>query len=107
VNLIIIASGVLCSAFAQVLIKISSRAGPWSLPWFGAMGGAAVSYGVSFILYSLILRKSELSRIGPLMTSAVALLVVLAGIVLFGEAVTLRRGIGIGLAVAALFFLAG
>jgi uncharacterized membrane protein len=106
VNLLILASGVLCSALAQILLKLSSKAELWSLPWLGALGGAALSYGISFFLYSLILRKGELSRIGPLMTSAVALLVVIAGIALFGEELTLRRGLGIGLAIVALYFLA-
>ena len=106
-NTILLIAGILCSALAQVLLKLSSKASLWSLPWLGTLGGAALSYGVSFILYSLILRKGELSRIGPLMTSAVALLVVLAGVFLFGEELTLRRGMGIGLAIAALAFLAG
>jgi multidrug transporter EmrE-like cation transporter len=106
-NVALLVSGIFCSALAQVLLKLSSKAAGWSLPWIGALGGAALSYGVSFFLYSLILRKSELSRIGPLMTSATALLVAAAGVILFGEDLTLRRGIGIGLGVAALVFLAG
>ncbi|MCX7028173.1 MAG: hypothetical protein NT061_11995, partial [Spirochaetes bacterium] len=94
-SVVLLVSGILCSALAQVLLKLSSKPAMWTLPWFSALGGAALFYGVSFFLYSLILRKSELSKIGPLMTSATVLLVVAAGILLFGEELTPRRCIGI------------
>jgi len=107
VNVVLLVSGIICSALAQVLLKLSTKASVWSLAWLAALGGAVLSYGISFLLYSLILRKNDLSRISPLMTSATAILVVTAGILIFGEQVSLRRGIGIGLGVAALVLLAG
>ena len=63
-------------------------------------------YGASFLAYSFLLRKEDLSRLSPIMASAVALIVVLAGMVFFGEQLTPRRGIGIALGIAAIAMLA-
>lgn len=106
-TVLLVVVGVLCSATAQVLLKLSARWGLWTLPWVLSNGGAGLSYLVSFLLYSLILRKSELSRMGPLMTNAVSLLVAGAGILLFGETLSLRKVAGIALGAVALVLLAG
>jgi len=105
-NQILIPAGVLLSALAQVALKSAARFPVRSLSWYAAIAGAGLSYLVSFGVYSLILRKSELSRTSPLMASAVALLAAAAGMILFGETLTWRKGLGIVLGIAAISLLA-
>ncbi|HWR10721.1 MAG TPA: EamA family transporter [Rectinemataceae bacterium] len=105
-NILFLTAGVACSALAQIALKYSARFDAWGGRWLLVMAAAAAMYGASFLIYSFLLRKEDLSRISPLMTSAVAFIVVLAGTLLFGETMTARRGIGIVLGMAAIFLLA-
>ena len=104
---ILIAVGLSCSAGAQVLQKINSNYAFPSPPWLASIGAAALLYGVSFLLYPLILKREALSRVGPAMTFGVSILVVLAGLVFFGERFSLRQGLGILLGAGAMFLLLG
>lgn len=103
----LIAAGIAFSALAQISLKYSARFEPWKLSWLLVMGLAAVLYGASFLAYSFILRTQELARIGPLMTVSVMTFAILAGIIIFGEKIGLRQGIGIALGLAAVILLAG
>ena len=100
------AASVVCSAVAQIFMKLSSGRPTFGVAWFGWMFGAAAFYGSSFFLYSLLLRREALSRLSPLSAISVMVLVVLAGLAAFGEHLTMRRGIGILLGIAAIFLLA-
>jgi drug/metabolite transporter (DMT)-like permease len=100
-----IVAGIVCSASAQVMIKFASRQTFMTFGWITAMGSSAGLYGLSFVLYSFILKQSALSRIGPAMTVGVAALVVLAGLVLFGESLSPRQGLGIALGLVALVLI--
>jgi multidrug transporter EmrE-like cation transporter len=104
-NYLMIAAGLACSAGAQVMLKLASAHTAPSKAWLLPMGGAACLYAVSFVLYSLILKRGALSRIGPSMTVGVAILVVLAGLLFFGERLSPRQGLGLGLGLAALVLL--
>ncbi len=104
---VLIAAGLLCSAGAQVLQKINSNYAFPSAPWLASIGTAAALYGVSFLLYPLILKREALSRVGPAMTFGVSILVVLAGILIFGERLSPRQGLGLLLGVGAMFLLLG
>lgn len=105
-NVLLLAGGVVFSALAQIILKLSARFPAWSVRWLAVTAGGAAMYGASFLIYSFLLRKADLSRISPIMTSATALLVVLAGVVLFGEPLSLRKGFGIALGLAAILLLA-
>jgi len=104
---LLLAAGVAFSALAQIIVKYSARFDAWGGRWLALTAAGAALYGISFLSYSFLLRKEDLSRTSPLMASAVALIVVLAGTLLFGETMTLRRGIGIALGLAAIALLAG
>jgi len=105
-NIVLLTGGVLFSALAQIILKLSARFPSWSPRWLAVNAGGAALYGASFLIYSFLLRKTDLSRISPIMASATALLVVLAGVLLFGEPLTARRGFGIALGLAAILLLA-
>jgi len=105
-NLVLMAvSGVGCSAAAQVVMKFSSRYEPWTARWILSLGLAALLYGGSFLLYAFILRRAPLSKLGPLMTIAVSILVVLAGWLLFGERLNPRQLMGVALGGASIILL--
>lgn len=105
-NIILLVAGIAFSSIAQIALKFSARFDVWGGRWFLLTATGAALYGASFLAYSFLLRKGDLSRISPIMSSAVALIVVLAGILLFGEQMTVRRGIGITLGIAAIALLA-
>ncbi|MFZ2634731.1 MAG: hypothetical protein WAZ99_10675 [Rectinemataceae bacterium] len=105
-NLPLVALGVLCSAAAQVMLKVASRFEGMETRWILSMLGGAGLYGISFVLYSAVLRKSALSRVAPFMAVAVALVASLAGIFLFGERFDAKRAAGLALGLAALYLLA-
>ena len=105
-NTALLIAGIAFSSLAQITIKFSARFGVWEARWILLTLAGASLYGASFLSYSFLLRKGDLSRLSPLMSSAVALIVVTAGTLLFGEHMTLRRGIGIALGVAAIALLA-
>ena len=103
----LIAAGIAFSALAQISLKYSAKLEPWKSSWILVMGLAAILYGGSFLAYSFILRTQDLARIGPLMTVSVMTFAILAGVILFGEKIGLKQGIGIALGLAAVFLLAG
>lgn len=105
-NVILLVAGIAFSSLAQITLKFSARFDAWGGRWFLLTAGGAALYGASFLAYSFLLRKEDLSKISPIMAIAVALIVVLAGILLFGEQMTTRRGIGITLGIAAIALLA-
>ena len=105
-NTALLVAGIAFSSLAQITLKFSARFDAWGGRWLLLTLAGASLYGASFLSYSFLLRKGDLSRLSPIMSSAVALIVVSAGVLLFGEHMTLRRGIGVALGVAAIALLA-
>ena len=105
-NSMLLIAGIGFSVLAQITLKFSARFEAWGGRWLMYTAAGAAMYGASFLVYSFLLRKEDLSRISPMMASAVALAVTLAGLLLFGEEMTARRGIGIALGIAAIALLA-
>jgi drug/metabolite transporter (DMT)-like permease len=104
-NTLLIVSGVGLSALAQVLVKSASKTPLWSFAWVWWMALSIFSYATSFFAYSFLLRKNELSRLSPIMSSGVAILVAVAGILLFGEQINARKGLGICMGIIAILLL--
>ncbi len=105
-NAVLLVAGIAFSSLAQITLKFSARFEAWGGRWLLLTLAGASLYGASFLSYSFLLRRGDLSRLSPVMSSAVALIVVSAGVLLFGEHMTLRRGIGVALGVAAVALLA-
>jgi uncharacterized membrane protein len=105
VNILLITLGVGFSVMAQILVKSASKAQLWSSTWLWWMAFSLSAYAASFLTYSMLLRKNELSRISPIMSSAVAISVAAAGIFLFGEQINVRKGLGIGLGIIAILLV--
>ena len=65
-----------------------------------------IAYIISFLLYTFyIIKHYDLSYIYPIVTGITQILVVLAGVFLFKEHITLSSGIGIGLVLVGLILL--
>lgn len=65
-----------------------------------------IAYIISFLLYTFyIIKHYDLSYIYPIVTGLTQILVVLAGVFIFKEHITLHGGIGIGLILVGLILL--
>jgi drug/metabolite transporter (DMT)-like permease len=71
-----IALGIMLSALAQILLKYASGHKTFSSCWITYIGVSLVSYGLAFCLYAIILKYFPISRISPVMTVGVVVLVV-------------------------------
>ncbi|MEN9781586.1 MAG: hypothetical protein RL014_2734 [Pseudomonadota bacterium] len=96
------ALAVLCNAGAQALIKQASHgvqvAGSASTTWFGLqplpLGMALLLYAVSFALTAWVYARMPLSVASPLMAGAIFVLVSVASVAWFAEAMTALRVAG-------------
>lgn len=98
--------GIMLSALAQVSLKYASGHKTFSLFWITYVGVSLISYGAAFGLYAIILRYFPISRISPVMTVGVVVLVVFFGIH-FGEPFGVKQAIGLVFALVSLFLLLG
>lgn len=102
----LVAIGIVATALAQILLKQSSHHGVLSTNWVLFTGIAACAYGLSFLLYALVLRTYALNKIYPAMTIAQIAIVTLYGLAI-GESVDLRHAIGLLLAALAIYLILG
>jgi multidrug transporter EmrE-like cation transporter len=110
-NLALLFGTIVCNASAQLLLKEgASRVGEQ------ATGGLVIAmakspfvlsglglYGVSFMLYFVLLRDTEVSVASPLVMASAFVLIYLASFVLLGEALTWQKTAGISLIIAGIF----
>jgi multidrug transporter EmrE-like cation transporter len=109
-QVLLIVISILFNVLAQVLIKHAGKSGvgaaglmSWLSPWIVL---AASAYGLSFLLTVRIFAENKLSTVVPLMAGATFMLVSLAGILLFGENVSLRKVMGSVAVLVGIFLLA-
>jgi uncharacterized membrane protein len=101
---VLVLVAVLATALAQVLLKQASYFEMKSSPWVAYMGLSAVAYGLSFVLYSRILKYYALNKIYPAMTISQIMLVTLYGLVI-GEAIDSRHALGLLCGVLAIYLI--
>ncbi|MCK5249985.1 MAG: EamA family transporter [Spirochaetaceae bacterium] len=102
--IIMVPFGILFSAGAQLLIKKSAVFDFLTPPWILWIGAGLVSYGVSFVLYSFILKSLPISRVSPVMAVGVMIVVVLGGM-FWGETLHFRQIAGILMGIGAILLL--
>ncbi|MDX9871103.1 MAG: hypothetical protein RBT41_01635 [Clostridia bacterium] len=81
-------------------IGFALKNGVFHLDISGKMAVALLLYAVSFLLWTGIVAKSELSMIVPFSAAIVSTLSVLLGILIFREALSVFKTVGILLAIA-------
>lgn len=101
---VLVAIGILATAFAQILLKQSSHHDVLTSPWIGFVGVAAASYALSFLLYALILKHYPLNKVYPAMTVAQIVLITIYGLTI-GEVIDLRHGLGLLLGAVAIYLI--
>lgn len=103
----ILVGGILCNAFASVLVKIAlepPRRPPSLWEPFGWISnwpfwtGLAL-YGIAFLLYAFSLTKFPLNVAHPILTSGAVAMVAVLSIVLFNEAFSWITAVGLLLVV--------
>ncbi len=101
---ILVLFGVLITAMAQVLLKRSSGIQTWSKQWFIFLILSLFLYILSLGIYFFVLKFFPLSKIYPIMTISVILLITFYGLFI-GENITIRHLIGLFLGVGSVYFI--
>ena len=101
---LLIVIGVLTTAVAQVLLKKASGYEIRTSSWIMWMGLSAVSYTVSFVAYSQILKYFALNKVYPAMTVAQIIVITFVGLWL-GEAVGGRQALGLLFGVVSIYLI--
>ena len=96
---------VIFSTAAQLLIKHAAFKELRSIGWYVAIGWSIIAYFLAFALYSVAVRHFAISVASPVNTISVMLLVVLGGVVFWGESFGLRQVCGLSLGIFALLLL--
>jgi drug/metabolite transporter (DMT)-like permease len=104
IRLVYIVAGVLFSTAAQIFMKVATRYEVLRISWLVLIGGSIAAYLGSFVMYYLALRYFPISKVSPVMTIGVVVLVVAFG-VLTGEILTARQMAGLLFGVLSLVLL--
>lgn len=98
-------AGVVANALAQISMKKSADYSPFSKKWSITIAIALVIYGISFLLYSYILRKAALAQAGSVMAIATMLLVVLLSGVFYREVLSGKQLSGVFMGGVAIYLI--
>jgi drug/metabolite transporter (DMT)-like permease len=98
---IYIVSGILFSSLAQICLKRASFLESKQAVWFAYLSGSIASYLLAFIAYYMALKYYSISKVSPVMTVGVVLIVVAYG-VWAGENVSPRHAFGVLLGVVSI-----
>jgi len=113
VSKIIISLYVLATSLALIVLKLGTKLGApihyldnrvqFNINFYTVTGVAL--YGTSFLLYMYLISKYDLGYIIPLTTAFVYILIFTASFVIFKEAFTITKIVGIALIILGLVFL--
>jgi drug/metabolite transporter (DMT)-like permease len=95
---------VMPAALAQILLKQASNHPLKSLPWLGYMMLSVASYGVAFVLYSIVLKYFPISMASPILTIGVMLIILCFGWFI-GEEIHMRRAFGFVIGIISIYFI--
>ena len=90
--------GILFSSLAQIFLKRATFFEAKQVLWILSVSSSALCYLVSFIAYYMALREFSISRVSPLMTIGVVLIVVTYGF-WAGETITVKQTLGVVLGI--------
>ncbi len=93
-NLIYVVVGICCSALAQIFMKLATGCEERNVVWGVFLIGSILSYFFSFVTYYFALKYYPISKLGPVMTVGVVMLVVCYGL-WSGEVMSAKNLIGL------------
>jgi len=95
---------ILCTAIAQIVLKISSASEIMSRKWLLLLMVSLSSYVISFVSYYLALKYFDLSKIAPITMVSTVSIVALYGF-LAGETFSFIRFSGIMMSIISIIFI--
>jgi small multidrug resistance pump len=112
----VLSSAIVFNALANILLKLGMKdAGSLGKLGLGKMIELAItnlwvwlglaSFGIAFVLYSVVLSRMKLSIAYPIMTSCGYVIVVVAALILFGEQLSLLKLAGIAIIAAGIWVI--
>ena len=104
IKYLLVPLGAVLSALAQIGLKKTSTFTTWSREWILYLLLSCSLYGISFFVYLYLLRRFPISKIYPIMTVVVILIITGYGMVI-GETITLHHLIGVLLGLGAVYLL--
>jgi len=104
IKYILLIAGIIPSAAAQVFLKFASNYELKSPMWALFIFISLCSYGMSFVLYTIIFKYFPVSVASPVMTVSVMLIVFIFGWII-GETVSPRQLIGVACGVASIILI--
>jgi len=105
IKFIFIALGILSSAIAQMFIKQASTLPFENVKYYIYFCLAGLFYVVSFGLYTLVLRYFPITKISPVMTLGTMTMVIVFGILMFNEIITIKQLIGMVIGAVAIVLI--
>ncbi|CAM4336236.1 MULTISPECIES: hypothetical protein [Erysipelothrix] len=105
---------VILSTAGLILFKLGGTAGTQGATYINSVLSVSLSiksilgilcYGISFILWLLIVQKSDLSFIYPLSVAVINILILTGSHYFLGESITVWKMVGIALIVAGIFVM--
>jgi len=94
IKYLFIVLGISSSAIAQMFIKKASGLSFGNVSFFIYFCLAGMFYVASFGLYTLVLKYFPITKISPVMTLGTMTMVVILGILMFHEIITVKQVIG-------------
>ena len=104
IKYILVPVGAVLTALAQIGLKKTSTFDNLSREWFLYLLLSLLLYGIAFFNYLYLLRQFPISKIYPVMTVVVILIITGYGF-LIGETINLRHLIGIVLGMGSVYLL--
>lgn len=101
---LLVAVGILASALAQIMLKKTSILEIRSSNWLVFIVLSCIFYLVAFLFYYVILKFFPISKISPVMTIGVMILVVIFGIYI-GETISLKLLFGLLLGMFSIYLI--
>ena len=101
---LLLATCIVATAVAQILLKRASFFEVRTTAWFAMMALSAGFYVTSFVAYAQVLRFYALNKAYPLTTVAQIVLVTMYGLAI-GEAIGLRHALGLLLGGVAIYLI--
>lgn len=114
INILLVSLYVIFAVLGSTLVKLGGvgrGAGSWLMPIINISISlqtllGIVLYGLSFVLYIILLNKFDLSFISPLTIGIVYILLMITAVVVFGESFTIIKIIGCSLILAGVLMIA-
>jgi drug/metabolite transporter (DMT)-like permease len=105
IKYLLVIFGMFLSAIAQMFLKKTSGFSFGNAQFFVFFCLAGMFYAASFGLYILILKYFPITKISPVMTLGTMSIVVISGILMFHEIITIKQLIGIVIGAVAIVLI--